>query len=485
MRITIPSRLHRALPHRRFAGLCAVATLGALVLLGLKLAFEKPALMRQRSVASLRRDLKAGTSVTARSRDALWRAIPPQMQRRLPLLEPPDYRAIRLRAAMEVEERGVLASSAVSELLWGIGHESVKDYDIAEHEFLALGRIGPLARGALPELFNWITNRGVGRGTWNRGAAWAMARIAPDDPQVAMALVRALRAYGIENEYADINPAQFKEPANGWRPSGRRNLIRAIALLRAQSPQTLEALYEQLEHGDYGAQATAADVLGKLRPPDPETVRRTKEALLRTGQEQLPGSLNAIAKAWVDTYKRRNGPVMYWAGINITEENALDYAHMTVPVTPVEEFKTIYLPSDGFPGWGLRLRLIRALGEIGPDARDVLPLVEKESENKTNILRFDAAVAAWRISGDSQEMLSVFTDGLLTPESEDGAAALALRDAALEYSEAVTILLRGLHEADGQILAERLRSLSKVGTNAVSSIGQNLRNPVSGNSPFR
>ena len=398
---------------------------GLVGLIGLTVALQKPRPIQQRSIAELSAELEAGSSPGARHWQSVWKGLPGAVRSRVPWLQPSDYRAIRSQAAVAVEARGASASNAVPALVWGIAHESVQDYDIAHHEFLALGKIGPPARDAVPELLKWLTNNGAGRGTWMRGAAWALPRIAPDDPHVAAALVQARAQWRVENEYADINPEQFREPVESWRPSGRRNLVRAIALLRPQSGQTMSALYDALEHGDYGEQATAADVLGALRPVSPETVAKLKATLVRAAGESPPENLNALAKAWVDAFERRYGPMIpAWAPGKIDESNAAGFAHLTLPRTALEKFETIYLPAQGFPGWGLGLRAIRALGSIGPEAREAVPVLVQEYEAKTNLLRFEAAVAVCRISGPSPQVLAVFKEGLATSDARFRQAAM-------------------------------------------------------------
>ncbi|MGH7970000.1 MAG: HEAT repeat domain-containing protein, partial [Limisphaerales bacterium] len=307
------------------------------------------------------------------------------------------------------------------------------------------------------------------------GAAWAVVRIAPEDPHVAMALLNALASCGAEKVHAFLYPSEFTEPSGlcslpysggkGW-PSTRRTLIRAIGNLRPQTSETLAALFHELRDGDYGAQATAAEVLGEIRPSSPEIITALKDTLLRTSGEHMPEwrDLLALTPPHLDN--------AHAAGfkVNPTPEVLMVFRD-EMPARPIEHLDTIYLPGKGFRGWGLRLRVVRALGRIGAPARELLPALLEDCTSETRLWRFDAALAAWRIGGDCPQVTGVFERGLHVADRELAQLAVTrLSEAAAEFPSAVTLLVSGLQHPDHQVRLQVLRSLPALGTNAVSAL---------------
>jgi len=151
----------------------------------------------------------------------------------------------------------------------------------------------------------------------------------------------------------------------------------ALAKMHPQSREILAALYGQLEHGGYAEQVTAAEALGGMRPADRNTVLKLIAALIRSRDERMPRDLGALALAWVDAYKRGHDRLDSHdpAFVEVTNEIANTAARLSVPVTPVARLGTICVPGEGFSGSGLRLRVIRALGRIGPAAQEAMPLL--------------------------------------------------------------------------------------------------------------
>jgi len=431
--------------------------------------FDPPAIERW-GLARLKNQLKVRPTFADQWREALRKLTPSRMEGMREMLAPIDYENLRRRAAIELGVRGPSASNAVDVLVSAIGQEN--SLDAAHEEFMALGRIGPAARQAVPRLLEWLAKPDpapapwTGTGIWKQGAAWALVRIAPEDPRVADALISALASCGIERSNAFLSATEFTElgdpdtPGHGW-PSTRRSLIRAIGKLRPQTPQTLAALFHELRYGDYAAEVTAADVLGEIRPAFPDTIAALKDALLRTEAEHLPDrrDLVALTPPYLDSAHAALFKV------DPSPEMAMVFR---VPTSPIEQLETIYLPGAGFPGWGLRLRVIRALGRIGSPAREVFPLLVQECESQTRPWRFDAAVAAWRISGDSPEAITTFERGLHYGDLESRQFAVArLSEIGTEFPKALGLLASGLRDSSVQIRFLALGLVAALGTNAI------------------
>lgn len=402
------------------------------------------------------------------------------MEKTRHLLAPIDYGELHRQMAHELGARGPSASNSVSVLVSVLEQED--SIPAAHEEFKALGLMGPAARGAVPSLVQWLAKpdtlpaRYPGARVWQQGAAWALVRIAPEDPRVATALVSALALCGTEKNRAFLTPAEFTEPTdlqdfppsfgNGW-PSTRRSLIRAIGGLRPQNPQTLAALFHELREGDYGAQATAADTLGDIHPTTPEIVAALKDALLRTEAEHL-AEWRELA-ALTPLYLHGDSAHLALSMTNPAPEVSMIFNY--APNSPTEHLDTLYLPGAGFPGWGLRLRVIRSLGRIGASAQDVLPFFLKDCENQTALWRFDAAVAAWRISGGSSEAIAVFEHGLRASDLESRQLAVAhLSELVARFPKALALLCNGLQDPDLRIRLQVLNSLGALSTNAVPAL---------------
>lgn len=441
-----------------------------------------------RRVSKLAHQLRAGTTFQDRVQQAVWKNLPSRLRSKLGVPSPPDYWRMHLSAAERLGALGPLASNAVPALLWAVGNESPRDYGTILEEFLAIGRIGPGARQAVPELLRWLSSpdplmrAGSAQGTWRRGAAWALARIAPDDPQVATALVNALARCQREDLFAFVNPDDFREPiVEGWHatlrapflPSEKRTLIRSLGKLRPQTLETISALLNQLEQGEYAARATAADVLGTLRPTRVEVTRKLVEALALTESEHLPNALerDAIAMEWWDAFGRHSaGSAGAIKSMSDTPEKRAG-AFAFVESNPLDLVDVLFVPAQGYSGWGLRVSVIRALGHIGPSAIDALPMLQRECQNRTNVLRFDAAAAAWRISGATPEVLATFEDGCRSSDRDMRQIVVSrLRDLGTESPKAVGLLSVALQDPSHVVRKQAAESLAWLGTNAISAL---------------
>ena len=459
--------------------MCAVLIFGLLALniLGALAPINKWSINR------LARQLRAKLSSGDRWKEALLARIPPEMERTRAYLAPTDYTLLRRQAAVELGKRGPSAKKAVRALLGAISSED--DLSVVHEEFTALGKIGPDARKAIPELLTWLskpdpllTNRYPayrymgGLGVWKQGAGWALARIGPERSDVSAALLRALALCGGERERPFLSPKEFIDPSDtrnlpwnygqGW-PSARRTLIRAIGEMRPQTQETLAALLHELSDGDYSAQATAADVLGEIRPTSSEIIGALRDVLRRTVAEHPPDwqDLMTLTPPFLDT-----------AHGLLFKTNPAPEVRMVFGEAPTalsERLATVFAPGGGFPGWGLRLRVIQSLGRIGKPASEVAPLLRHECVSETNILRFDAAIALLRLDGESPEVVATFEQGLQATNEEARTLALErLVELGSESPKTALLLAGALGDRDFHNRLKALEALSGLGSNAIS-----------------
>jgi len=137
----------------------------------------------------------------------------------------------------------------------------------------------------------------------------------------------------------------------------------------------------------------------------------------------------------------------------------------------VKRVETVFLPAPGYPGWGLRWQVIRALGRIGPNAREALPLLWKECGDRNSVLHFAAAAAVWRISGESPELTAVFEDGWRSGDLDRREMELTcLRELGAEFPNAVPMLSLGLRDTSTTLRWQAVSSLASLGANAHSAL---------------
>jgi len=267
---------------KKLTAICVSVAFGFLMVILLCRACTKP--IEHWSVTGLIQALRKGDSTLDHGAQAVWRVLPSRIQQLLHSLEPKRYEDYRLRACWELAERGPSASNAVSALMRVVEHD--QDFWVVNEAIVALGAIGPPAQPALPQLLNLLTNQSK---VWlSHRAAWALVGIDPKNSMVASFLVNALAVPWARSTYENISPADFEDPISAAGHYERWVLIRALERVQPQTPETMAVLYRELEHGEYGSQATAAVVLGGLHPVTSETVTKLIEALRRSGDERLP-----------------------------------------------------------------------------------------------------------------------------------------------------------------------------------------------------
>ena len=129
-------------------------------------------------------------------------------------------------------------------------------------------------------------------------------------------------------------------------------------------------------------------------------------------------------------------------------------------------------PMESVPGFfGLHHQVILALGEMGPRARDAIPLLVREYQDPTSPLRFEAAVARVQVDRNFPEVMPVLAAGL--EQAGPGLrAALLPRIAQLagSYDGAVVLLIKALADSDSKLRLQAFKSLASLGDKAAPAL---------------
>jgi HEAT repeat protein len=363
-------------------------------------------------------------------------------------LLPVEASEIRRQASLDLALLGPAASNAVPALSLAL-KDSASDVRLAVLQ--ALRQIGSVAHSATPQLLELLEDSTYTySGRWGgvdlrAEVARALGQIAPGDKAVISGLVAAL---GDPNEEVRVTAAavlassvrQGAEAAPTLLEAlGRADkrskalLIRALGEIRPPNPRAAGVLATLLESGDYFTQATVVEALGNMRLNSPALVGKLKELFLSTSAERMPSKVHGYSAA--------------------------------------QTVEMIYIDPVHGAHWGLHRRVICALGRLGTEAADLVPLLAREYSMPDNVLRFDAAVARWRIDGEATEMMDVLRQGLRAPDATTRELAVArLGEVAGQCAEAFPLLMMALNDPTGRIRVQAIELLSAQGTNAVPAI---------------
>ncbi len=189
-------------------------------------------------------------------------------------------------------EFGPVAREAVSVLRTTV--RETRYNEVRWYAIEALGLVGPEAVPALDELLTVISDDQSGPGL-RRKALEAMARIAPEHPQVMRAVLRAMSSSIVELRHAAIDAAVtlavFNRPADvlaaltraAWVDENAEPATRALRCLGADG---VPALLDVLVRGETGARRAAAENLARMG----EAVRPSLGAIVvALKKEKQPG----------------------------------------------------------------------------------------------------------------------------------------------------------------------------------------------------
>jgi HEAT repeat protein len=255
-----------------------------------------------------------------------------------------------------------------------------------------LGEIGPKARAAIPALMGALKEE---KTDLRLEAAWALLRIAPGPGRKAAVPVLL---------------ALLKEPSLGLRA----NVLATLedvgpdkAVVQALCP--LIAKWREDGFIDNSHRWHAEEILGKMGPDAVEAVPVLRAALQHG-----------------DAYIRQNAAVALWQ-IGRHREG--------IPVL-VRELR--------LKEWSIRGQAAKALGRIGPGAREALPALRDALQWRSDRISPHVALALWRVAG---------------PEGADPGSAADRR-------QAVELLIGMLREGDRFVRWAALDALATIGPEA-------------------
>jgi hypothetical protein len=190
-------------------------------------------------------------------------------------------------------------------------------------------------------------------------------------------------------------------------PLSKIMLIDALVSAEPERRRKVSFLLELLDNRDYAVKYEAVRLLGQMRPVPAESFSKLTDLF----------------------------------SVTIGENRRTQHAFVTGIYT-----ETPYPGTEPINNWGLHRSTVVALGQLGPAAREVIPLLAQEAQDTANPFRFDAAVARWRIDGKNAELLPVLAAGLAAPDSSTQELALARVTEISTLVESVGVIVEALRD---------------------------------------
>lgn len=351
----------------------------------------------------------------------LWSMLPEWTRRWCPSLEPRPPGEARRLAAYQLGAFGTNAAAAVPALVKAFVAD--REVDVRTVAIGALAELGPVAQEAVPPLLAYFKDAAQGTisgSLVSRGyAAGALAIIAPAAPAVHQALL---------DGYHQTNDLDFRilmAAAFGKLTSPSEAIVQTlIKCSESSSPAPLrEAAFRAL--GELGPAAAAAvpsliasfEGLDEVSDSQP---RLDPSILRRYGLRPLPAPANpVITQTNVNTLSRA-GVVKVWEfppdplaggapGDGATPA-ATGGGGVNVGVQFTADANQVFAATmAGAQNRTLRVAVILALGKMGPQARDAVPLLQREATDPARPDGYEAAYALWRIQGDTAAVLPLFS----------------------------------------------------------------------------
>jgi len=435
---------------------------------------------------------------------AVWGRLPMFVHTYCSSLGPRLARETRLDACSRLASLGARATNAVPCLIKALDDPDISVRSVA---IAALGAIGPPASGAKGPLLAILRDPAY-RSPYRFHSspddpAIALASIAPRDPEVVSALLELIAhpgtngrpRYFIALEWIRRTPEALPlfESIRKTLPQKQSwALVQGVAQSYPDAKKRLAVLLGLAEDADYGIRCQAVQGLGALGPPAAEAVPKLIEMFRATEREweDLPedrqrARFEAYA-AFVDVmappafFARRYAP----STVRVPASPAAPAVPPTPPPAPgpavragTPAYAVRYAvppppPMGRLPGFGgLHHQVILALGEIGPPAQDAIPLLVQESQDPTDPLRFEAALARVSIDGKFAEIAPVLAAGLERASPELRVQLLSrIAQLARTQDGAVRLLIEALANPDPELRFQAFKSLADLGGKAAPAL---------------
>jgi len=346
--------------------------------------------------------------------------------------------SVRYSVFIVLNEMGSAAEPAVPTLI-----RMVREDREAEFAAYLLGRIGPAARAAVPDLVAMYDKAKVmGR---SNPAVGPLARIGPAE-MVLPVLLEALRA-----------------PLRSPRSGQHDNAVRSIALLGPDARQAIPDLIQDLDGTLPGAGPSASAALHEIGP---ETIPYLIEALgpaangeRRAGAAKTLAEFGPAAKAAIPALQQalRDGESTVAveaafalckvqsdteAAIHVLLQALREDPRAPAGLLPVENvasrmrsigpalkpFAPTLIGMLGENNPGLSRRIIPILSEMGPAAKGAVPALVELTQSEDPQLRDAATLALVEVGADAEIAVSALRDRLKEPPYRDraGQAPIAI-----------------------------------------------------------
>jgi len=406
------------------------------------------------------RELRKQDTALGRFWQALWPKLPQVAQKRLIKLEPKPAQLVRRAACEALFDMQTGAAEAVPTLI-----ETLTDSDpqVKWTAIRTLGEIGPSASDALPELvrvfkggFNPVP---PGAAKLAAAASVALAQIAPADPLVFHLLKGALEEKAASANSSDLALATVSgleqiagaghdivstllaTLSQAGASALRYRILSARGRIGQQPQSVVPVLIDALRSEDSALRSAAVESLGSFgaaaAPAVPTLILLARESLAQT-RNRSQESLVQLRKRLGTSSTRQDGP------------------ELPTDPQPIGLFKRYGLLPEVDP---MSSSLLRTLGSIGRPAKEAIPFLVEEYNQRENPARCEAAFARWQIDGDVQAVFPVLLEGIRHPVFHERSHMIPfLRRIG---SEAVPVLLVAFRDTDSTVRATAVECLAK------------------------
>jgi HEAT repeat protein len=328
--------------------------------------------------------------------------------------ETPPERRLAVYCLGEFGPEGRLAAPALTKLI----HDPL-DAEVRRLAVEALGLIGPDARPALGELLKTIEDRQEAAPALRRSACQAVARIAPETPEVEKAVLKAMREEDPALRQAAIDAA-------------------VTVAVFSRGKEVLPALSRALrEPQDAEAAATALRCMGQPGvAPLAEALAKGSEARVRLVAAQALGRLGEAARPVLEALRR--------AASRDKDTKVREACFAALADLAATDPESLEVFADGLGVKELTGAAERALRKAGPGGFAVLrkALKARRAEARAAAARVLGALgeAAAPLQGDLADALEDKEDTVRAAAAEAlgrlGPAAAGARDALLKLARA-------------------------------------------------
>jgi HEAT repeat protein len=353
----------------------------------------------------------------------------PDVEAALKVLKGEGDRAAKLAAIGRLGLLPMPSAKAIKGLVEGCKESSEPSVRLAS--VTALGALGPRAKAAVPVLLDLLDSEQL---KIRRRAVWALVAVGP---VCAKDIVR-MAPFG--DELADDGALEVLAKFPG--EEGRSIAVMRVALKGSRSVSRGQAAKGLGLWGPTAAVALA-DLRGALGDNEEAVRWRVCEALGRIGL-RAKSALPDLARTLKDSSAR----VRVAAALAIYR--LTKKTDQALPVISGE----LQSKNAGVVGYA-----VECLAAIGGDARNALASVRKLQQNSRDSVAVAAALAEWRLSGESKGCVGVLRIKMLSTSASARLAAVeAISEMGRDGSETEAVILKLTEDEDAAIRRSSVRA---------------------------